>query len=33
MEKKKAKEKYDDAVASGNTAAMMTQDEKLPDVI
>ena len=33
MEKEQAKQKYDDAVASGNTAVKLNFDEKLPDVI
>ena len=33
MEKKKAEEKYDDAVAAGHTAVKLNFDEKLPDVI
>jgi predicted solute-binding protein len=33
MEKKKAEEKYDDAVAAGNTAAKMSYDEEVPDVL
>ena len=33
MEKKEAAEKYDDAIASGNTGIMAKIDEKLPDVI
>jgi Ca-activated chloride channel homolog len=33
MEKEKAEEKYDDAVAAGHTAAKMNFDKKLPDVI
>ena len=33
MEKEEAKEKYDDAVAAGNTAAKINYDENIPDVI
>lgn len=33
MEKEEAKEQYDDAVAAGNTAAMINYDENIPDVI
>ena len=33
MEKEQAKQEYDDAVASGNTAVKLNFDEKLPDVI
>ena len=33
MEKKQAEEKYDDAVAAGNTAVKLNYDEKLPDII
>ena len=33
MKKKKAKEKYDDAVAYGHTVVKLSQDNKLPDII
>ena len=33
MEKEKAKERYDDAIAAGHTAVKLNYDEKLPDVI
>jgi len=33
MEKEKAEEEYDDAVAAGHTAVKMNVDKKLPDVI
>ena len=33
MEKEEAKEKYDDAVAAGDTAAKINYDENIPDVI
>ena len=33
MEKKQAKEKYDDAVASGNTAVSTQYDEEVPEVL
>jgi hypothetical protein len=33
MEKEEAKNKYDDAVAAGDTAVKMNFDEKLPDII
>ena len=33
LEKEKAKQKYDDAVAQGNTAVNMTYDEELPKVL
>jgi hypothetical protein len=33
MEKKEAKEKYDDAIAAGNSAVKMNIDEKNPDVL
>jgi Ca-activated chloride channel homolog len=33
MEKKKAKEKFDDSVAAGHTAVQVQHDEELPEVI
>jgi hypothetical protein len=33
MEKDKAEQKYDDSIASGNTAVKMTYDEDVPDVL
>ncbi|CAI2375453.1 unnamed protein product [Moneuplotes crassus] len=33
MEKEEAKEKYDDAVAQGNTAAKINYDENIPEVL
>ena len=33
MEKKKAEEKYEDAVTAGHTAVKLNLDEKLPDII
>ena len=33
MEKNEAREKYDDAVAAGHTAAKMEQNEALPDIL
>jgi len=33
MEKNEAREKYDDAIASGHTAVKMEQDEALPDIL
>jgi len=33
MKKEKAKEKYNDTLATGNNAFMMNQDEKQPDII
>ena len=33
MEKEEAKEKYDDAIAAGHTAAKINYDENIPDII
>lgn len=33
MEKNEAREKYNDAIASGNTAVKMEKNEKLPDIL
>ena len=33
MEKKEAEQRYDDAIASGNTAVKMKEDEATPDVL
>lgn len=33
MEKNEAREKYDDAIAAGNTAVKMEENEDLPDIL
>jgi len=33
MEKSEARERYDDAIASGHTAAKMEENEALPDIL
>jgi len=33
MDKEEAQEKYDDAVSSGNTAFLMSQNQDIPDLI